>query len=77
MHRSHHIGGDGIAGGGLGDAEVRHFHFSVFGDHDILRLDVPMDNVMPVSRLDTLSNLHGDADGLGNLQFSFIPDILL
>mgnify|MGYP002508295712 CR=1 FL=1 len=34
------VGGDGVAGGGLRDAEIRHLYLSVLGNDDVLGLDV-------------------------------------
>ena len=59
MDRPHDIGGNGIAGGGLRDSEVRHLDFAFFGNDDILRLDIPVDNMAPVGS----RQAHGDLDG--------------
>ena len=59
MDGSHHIGSDGVAGGRLGNAEVGDFHLSVLGDHNILGLDIPVDDMIVVGCLDPHAHLDG------------------
>ena len=68
MDRSHDIGCDGIGGRDLGNAEIGHLDFAFFGNNDILGLDVPVDDVIPVGRFQSHGDLDGDGDCLLNGQ---------
>ena len=59
MNGSHNIGGNGIAGSGLGDTEVRNLNLTCKGNDYILRLDVSVNDVLFMSSLDTHSDLNG------------------
>ena len=50
---SHDIGGNGVTGSCLGDTEVRHLYLTVFGDNDILRFDIPMNNMIIMRSLNS------------------------
>ena len=73
MYRSHHIGTDGIGRGRCsGNSEIRHLYFSVFGNNDILWLNIPVDNMMAVSSLHSSRHLDGNADGLFGRKSAFL-----
>ncbi len=72
---THHIGSDGIAGGCLRNTEIRHFHLALFGDHDILRLDISVNNMVVMGSLDTHGNLNCYTDGLLDGKPCFLLDI--
>ena len=60
MYRPHHIGGDGIAGGRLGDTEVCHLDFSLFGNNDVLWLDIPVNNMIVMGGFNSHAHLYGN-----------------
>lgn len=60
-----------------GDAEVGHLDGAVGQQHDILRLDVPMDDPLVVSVLKRPQNLHGEMNGFLPLDIPLLLDILL
>ena len=61
---SHHIGGNGITGGCLGNTKVRHLYLPIPGDNNILRLDIPMNNMIVMGSLNSHTNLYRNADCL-------------
>ncbi len=71
VDRPHHIGGNGIARCRLRDAKIRYLYFSLFGDNDILRFDVPMYDMIVMCRLDSHCHLDCDTDGFLGCQ----PDL--
>ena len=64
MDRAYRIRSYGLAGNCPCDAEIRHLYLSVSGDNHVLGLNVPMDDMMLMSRRDPLGHLDGNADGL-------------
>ena len=90
VYTSHDIRSDGITGSCLGNTEVRHLDFAVLGDNNILRLDIPMDNMIIMCSLNTHAYLDGDTyrflvrqSGLllnvlfeGNTLYQFHDDII-
>ena len=64
MNRSHYIGGYGIACSRLGYTEIRNLYLAGKGDYDILRLDIPVNDMLFVSSLNTQSHLNGNAHSL-------------
>ena len=56
---------------GLGNAKIRYFHFSVHGNNNILRLNIPMDNMTLMSSHHALGNLNGNSDCLFIVQAPF------
>ena len=65
MYGSHNIGTDGIGGrGGPRNPKIRHFYFSFFGNNDVLRFDIPMDNMLIMGSLNTCHHLYRNADRL-------------
>ena len=63
MNRSHHIRADGIGRRGSGNTKVHDLDFSLCGDHDILRFDIPMDDLFVVGSFNTSCYLNGNTDG--------------
>ena len=55
-------------GQALGDAEVHHHHSTRTGDHDVLGLEVTMDEPGLVDRLQARQKLRGDLSGFLKLQ---------
>ena len=53
MYTSHYIGSDRIAGRCLGNTEIRYFYFAVFGNNDILRFDIPVNNMIIMRSLNS------------------------
>ena len=64
MYRTHDIGSNRIAGSCLGNTEIRHLHLAFFGYDNILRLNIPVDNMVIVGRLNSHRHLDGNADCL-------------
>ena len=63
MNGSHDIGSDRITGSRLRDSEVRYLYLSVPGNNDILRFDIPVDDMVPVRDFKAHGNLQGDRNG--------------
>ena len=61
MNRSHDICRNRIGIHCLGNAKIRKLYLSVGGYHNILRLDIPVNNSPVMSRLQTERNLNGNA----------------
>ncbi|HSB55870.1 MAG TPA: hypothetical protein VLD58_16020, partial [Gemmatimonadales bacterium] len=55
-----------VGGRGLGDAEIGDQGVAVFGEEDVLRLDVAVDHALLVGKLQRLRRFAGDADGFGD-----------
>ena len=53
-----------LGGDDPGDAEVRHLDTSIFQDHDIMGLDIPVNNAAAVGVLQGLGDLHGEVQRL-------------
>ncbi len=75
-------GADGLVGGvgpvgQEGDAEVRHLHRAVPEDHDVLGLDVPVDDAPAVGVAEPLHDLGDKVEGLRPVQLSPPLHILL
>ncbi len=77
MDASHDVGTDRIGGGCLRDTKVGKFYFSVCGNDDILRFDIPVNDVPVVCRLKTKGNLNRDAGCLFDAQFSLSVNVIL
>ena len=59
MHGANGLLGHGNLGsGGTGDAEVRHLNAAVPEHHDVLGLDVPVDDAPAMGVLQALEDLH-------------------
>ena len=76
MNRAHGRGSDGLGGHRPRDAEVRHLHLAVPGNNHVLRLDIPVYNVLLVGRRHALGHLDGDADGLAHVQPALFADVI-
>ena len=75
VDRTHYIRSDRVAGRCFGNAKIRHLHLTLFGYHDVLRLDIPMYNVVIVRRLNAHGNLYCNTDGFLGRQPYFLFDI--
>ena len=53
MHRSHYIGSNGIAAYSLGNTKIGNLNLTVLGNHNILRLNISVNNMIVVSALYT------------------------
>ncbi len=63
--------------GEKGDAEIRHLHRAVPEDHNVLRLDIPVNNPPAVSMAEPLHDLGNEVEGLRPVQPSPPLHILL
>jgi len=76
MDRTDH--GTGLCNGGrsdcTGNAEIRHLHPSVFADQDIVRFDVPMNDLVIMSMIQRIADLRCDFDRFVHLQRRPFPD---
>src|SRR6266480_2536190 len=52
----------------LGQAEVQNLDVPIFGNEDVFRLEVPMDDTFLMCRSQTAQNLHGIVERLANRQ---------
>ena len=52
----------GVSACRFGDAEIRHLDLAVSGYDDVLRLDIPVDDALPVRFRNAFGCLDGDAD---------------
>ncbi len=75
MNGSHRVGADGVGGGGAGDAEIRHLDLAVCGNADILRLHIPVDDPLIVSRREPHADLNRDAGRFPDGKLSLLRDI--
>ena len=76
MHRTHGIGCDRIGSGRLGNTKVRHLDLSLFGNDNILRLNIPVNDMIVVSCFHTLCNLNGNPNRLIHIKLSLGLDEL-
>ncbi len=77
MDRTHGSRGKGLGRHSPCNAEIRHFHLSVTGNDHVLRLNVPMDNVLLMGSADPLGHLNGNANRLLDLQSSLLRNVCL
>ena len=75
---------DGLVGsslalltGELGDAEVHDLDSAVSEHHDVLRLDVPVDDALVMSVLESTEYLYNEVDGILPCEDLFLLDVLL
>ena len=59
------------------NAKICDLYLSLVGDHDILRLDVPMHDIVVMRRLNAACHLNGNADRFLEVQLSFFLNIRL
>ena len=59
---THSIGADRVGRSRLGNPKIRHFHLAVFGNDDVLRLDISVYNVCRMGDSHTRTHLNRDAD---------------
>ena len=79
VHRADRLVGHGL---GLGlrearDAEVHHLDAAVLQQHDVLRLDVAVDDAALVRVLQRLQDLHRKVQRLAPLDLALLLDVLL
>ena len=77
MNRAHGHGADGIGGCNLRNTEIGHLHLTFPGNNDILRLDVPVDNIDVMGCLNAHSHLYRNTGGLPHRQLPFSFNIIL
>ena len=78
MHRAQSFLGQGIAlGHQPRDAEVCNLHGAVFQHHNIVGLDIPVNNAPAVGVLQRLGDLDAEMEGLLPVQHAFFLHILL
>ena len=78
MDRAKSFLGQGVAlGHDPGNAEISHFDRAVFQHHDIMGLDVTVDNTSAVGMLQSLGNLHGKVESFLPVQNALFLHILL
>ena len=77
MDRPHDIGGDRITGGRLGDSEISDLHLALAGDDDVLGLDVPVYDMVPVRRFKAHRDLQSDRHSFFIAQTSPLRYIIL
>ena len=75
MNGTHHIHCHGLCSRCSRDAEVRHLDLAVCRNHDILRLDIPVYDLVIVGILDSLCNLNGNTDRFLKLDPAFFLNI--
>ena len=65
MHRADRLVADGLAlrAGEAGNAEVHHLDGAVRQQHNVLRLDVAVDDALGVGVLQSAEHLRGKVDG--------------
>ena len=64
-----------IRGNRFRDSKIRHLHLALTGNNDILRLDVPMHNLIVVRNLQAGGHLNSDAGSLFDCQPALLLDI--
>ena len=72
---SHNIRSDCIAGCSLGDTEIGHLDLAVLRNHDVLRLDVPVNDVRLVSGFQSHRDLYSNADRLPHGEPAFLFNV--
>ena len=77
MHTAHDIGSNGIAGCCLRNAEVRYLYLAVHADDHVLRLDITVNDMIVVRRLDPLCHLDRNAHSFSYGKPRFLLDIFL
>lgn len=78
VHRPQCFPRQGIAGArDAGNAKICNLDAAVFEYHDIVRLDVPVDNAAAVRMLQCLGNLNGEMQCLPPVEHTFLLHILL
>ena len=79
VHRADGFVGDGLGGaaGKAGNAKISDFDGPVRQQHDIVRLDVAVDNALVVRVLQRPQNLHGKVDCFLPAQHLFLVDVVL
>ena len=77
MYGAHGIGADGIGRRRSGDAEVRHFHFPVCGNDNVLRFHIAVHDALVVGGSQAHSDLNRYTGRLTDGKLSFFDDVFL
>ncbi len=78
MDRAQRLAGQRALGrGDAGDAEISHLDAAVLQNHDVVGLDVPVDDAPAVGVLQRLGDLGGEVKGLPPAELNFLFQILL
>ena len=78
VHRAQGFPGEGGLGGGHpGNAEVGHLDAAVLEDHDVVGLDVPVDNPAAVGMLQCLGDLGGKVQRFPPVEHALLLHVLL
>ena len=75
MDRADGLGVHGLGGNRPGDSKIRHLHLAVHGNNHILGLNIPVNDMVSMSRLDALGHLEGDTRCLPCFQLSLFLNI--
>ena len=79
MHTAHRLAGQHlvICPGNAGDTEVHHAQLAVIQQHDVLGLDIPVDNALFMGMLQCAQNLHRKMNGLFPAHLGLLIQVLL
>ena len=77
MYRPHNIGTDGIGGCSPCNTEICNLYLSVCGNHNILRLNIPVYNTMAVCCLQSHGYLNSNTGSFLYGKLAFLGNILL
>ena len=77
MHRTHHVRIDGIAVCRPGNPKICHFYFALCGNNNILRLDIPVDNMLIMGGFNPPAHLDSNADRFLKGQLPLLLNISL
>ena len=78
MHRTQGFLGQCVAlGHEPGNTEVRHLHRTILQHHNVMGLDIPMDNTTAVGVFQRLADLDAKMKGLFPVQHTFFLHVLL
>ncbi len=77
MHRSHDIRADGIGGSCLCNAKIRHLDLAFCGNYNILRLDIPVGNLLGMRRFNPPCHLNCNTYCFFKGQLSFFFNVCL
>ena len=77
MNRAHHIRGDRVTGCRLSDTKIRDLNLSLTGNDDVLGLNIPVNDVVAVRRLQSHGDLQRDRNRLFVAETASLRDIAL
>ena len=75
MDRTYCCSIHGLAGYSSCNAKISYFHISISGNDHILRLDIPVDDVLLMSSCDSLRHLDSNADCLFIFKKALLFDV--